>query len=150
MDGRLPSGLAGFAAGVAFLAFLPHLAVRYLASRADPLILPLATLLTGLSLVLLHRLDLTYAARPEMKIGQAASGQLVWTVVGVAVFIDVLILLRDHRHLQPYICLTMAIALVLLMAPAFFGAKRWILIGPLSAQPGGFVKLRSRCSSRAI
>ncbi len=146
MKGSLPGGLAGFAISVFFIALVPHLVVRRFAPRADPLILPLATLLTGIGLVLLHRLDITYAEKPRLKIAQAATGQLVWTVIGVAVCIAILILLRDHRFLQRYIYLTMAVALVLLMAPAFFGAdqfgaKRWIMLGPLSMQPGEFVKI---------
>ncbi len=146
MNGRLPGGLAGFALSVFFIALVPHLVVRRFAPRADPLILPLATLLTGIGLVLLHRLDITYAAKPRLKIAQAATGQLVWTVIGVAVCIVILMVLRNHRLLQRYIYLTMAVALVLLMAPAFFGAdqfgaKRWILLGPLSLQPGEFVKI---------
>ncbi|AJT66357.3 hypothetical protein T261_4718 [Streptomyces lydicus] len=146
MTGRLPSGLAVFTAVMLSVAWLPHLVLRRFADRADPLILPLTTLLTGLGLVLLSRLDITYAATPRLKIPQAAPGQLMWTGIGVAVCIGVLILLRDHRRLQRYLYLTMAVALVMLMAPAFFpgdtfGAKRWIFLGPLSLQPGEFVKI---------
>ncbi|MGW7579270.1 FtsW/RodA/SpoVE family cell cycle protein [Streptomyces sp. NPDC054765] len=146
MTGRLPGGLAGFALSMFFVALVPHLVVRRCAPRADPLILPLATLLTGIGLVLLHRLDMTYAQTPRLRIAEAASGQLVWTVIGVTVCIAILLVLRDHRVLQRYIYLTMVVALVLLMAPAFFGAdmygaKRWILLGPLSLQPGEFVKI---------
>ncbi|MFD7665471.1 FtsW/RodA/SpoVE family cell cycle protein [Streptomyces sp. NPDC059788] len=146
MNGRVPDGLPGFAAAMFFMALVPHLVVRRFAPRADPLILPLATLLTGIGLVLLHRLDITYAATPRLHMTPAADGQLVWTVIGVAVCTAVLMLLRDHRFLQRYIYLTMAVALVLLMAPAFFpgdtyGAKRWIFVGPLSLQPGEFVKI---------
>ena len=146
MTGRPPEGLTPFAATMFFVALIPHLVIRRFAPRADPLILPLATLLSGLGLVLLHRLDITYAADPRLKTAQAADGQLVWTVIGVGVCIGILMLLRDHRILQRYIYLTMVVALVVLMAPAFFGAdmygaKRWILLGPLSLQPGEFVKI---------
>ncbi|MFE4873233.1 MULTISPECIES: FtsW/RodA/SpoVE family cell cycle protein [unclassified Streptomyces] len=146
MEDRLPPGLAGFGLCVLLLALVPHLAVRRWASRADPLLLPLALLLTGLGLVLLHRLDLTYAAKPGLKISQAGEGQLMWTVIGVAVCVGLLVVLRDHRWLQRYLYVMMAVALVLLMAPAFssadqFGAKRWIMMGPLSVQPGEFVKI---------
>ncbi|MFI7099943.1 FtsW/RodA/SpoVE family cell cycle protein [Streptomyces sp. NPDC050161] len=146
IKGELPDGLAGFAAAMIGVALVPHLVVRRFAARADPLILPLATLLTGLGLVLLHRLDLTYEARPSLHMQPAGSGQLVWTLIGTAVCVGILIVLRDHRFLQRYVYLTMAVGLVLLMAPAFFGAdqfgaKRWILLGPLSLQPGEFVKL---------
>ncbi|MFJ8386580.1 FtsW/RodA/SpoVE family cell cycle protein [Streptomyces sp. NPDC094438] len=146
MEGHLPSGLTGFAVAVFLLALVPHLAVRRWASRADPLLLPLALLLTGLGLVLMHRLDITYAAKPRLRISQAGSGQLMWTVIGVAVCVGLLLVLRDHGWLQRYLYVMMAVALVLLMAPAFssadqFGAKRWIMMGPLSVQPGEFVKI---------
>jgi cell division protein FtsW (lipid II flippase) len=143
---RLPPGFVGFSAAVLLLAVIPHIAVRLWAPRADPLILPIALLLTGLGLVLLHRLDITYAAKRRLHIAQAGGGQLVWTALGLTVCIGVLVVLRDHRWLQRYLYLMMAVALVLLMAPAFFGAdqfgaKRWILLGPLSVQPGEFVKI---------
>ncbi|MEU1076019.1 MULTISPECIES: FtsW/RodA/SpoVE family cell cycle protein [unclassified Streptomyces] len=146
MEGRLPSGLAGFAVSTVLLALVPHLAVRRWAARADPLILPVALLLTGVGLVLLHRLDVTYTARPDLKIAPTGNGQLVWTVIAVAVCVGVLLVVREHRWLQRYVYVTMAVALALLMAPAFFGAdqfgaKRWIMLGPLSVQPGEFVKI---------
>lgn len=128
------------------VAVVAHLAVRRWAARADPLLLPLALLLTGLGLVLMHRLDITYVAEPRLHMTPAADGQLMWTVIGVAACAVLLLVLRDHRRLQRYIYLMMAVALVLLMAPAFsgadqFGAKRWIMLGPLSVQPGEFVKI---------
>ncbi|MFI9724478.1 FtsW/RodA/SpoVE family cell cycle protein [Streptomyces sp. NPDC052396] len=143
VEDRIPDGLAGFAASMLCLALVPHLVVRRWAPHADPLILPLSTLLSGLGLVLLYRLDFAYSTRYHS--AGTASGQLMWTVIGVAVCVGVLVLLRDHRRLQRYIYLTMAVALVLLMAPAAFpgdtyGAKRWIFLGPLSFQPGEFVK----------
>lgn len=146
MGGLLPGGLAVFTAAMLFMTLVPHMVLRRYAPRADPLILPLTTLLTGIGLVLLNRLDLTYAQSPRLKTAQAANGQLLWTVIGVVACLAILLMLRDHRILQRYIYLTMVIALVLLMAPAFFGAdmygaKRWILLGPLSLQPGEFVKI---------
>lgn len=146
MKGRLSGQIAVFTAAVVGMGLVPHLIVRRVAPRADPLILPLATLLTGLGLVLLHRLDITYLDTPRLGIAPAAGSQLLWSAIGVAVCVGVLLLLRDHRLLQRYIYLTMAAALVVLMAPAFFGAdtygaKRWILLGPLSLQPGEFVKI---------
>lgn len=144
VTGGFPDGFAGFAGAMTCLAVVPHLAVRRYAPYADPLILPLAVLLSGLGLVLLYRLDSAYAQRFKGA-GATAPDQLLWTVIGVGVCVGVLVVLRDHRRLQRYIYVLMAVALVLLMAPAFFpgdtyGAKRWIFVGPLSLQPGEFVK----------
>ncbi|MEV7612256.1 FtsW/RodA/SpoVE family cell cycle protein [Streptomyces sp. NPDC089799] len=144
MNGEPPAGVARFAVSMALLSLVAHLGVRRFAACADPLILPLAMLLTGLGLVLLHRLDQAYIDRYG---GEAnAPGQLLWTVIGVAACVAAVALLRDHRYLQRFIYLTMTVALVLLIAPAFFGAdtygaKRWIFIGPFSVQPGEFVKI---------
>ncbi|MFE9563514.1 FtsW/RodA/SpoVE family cell cycle protein [Streptomyces sp. NPDC006487] len=144
MNDELPSGLTGFVISMTLLALVGHLAVRRFAAYADPLVFPLALLLTGLGLVLLHRLDQGYLDRYNSP--AVAPGQLMWTVIGVAACIAVLALLRDHRLLQRFIYITMVVALVALIAPAFFGAdtygaKRWIIIGGLSLQPGEFVKI---------
>ncbi|MFZ3499791.1 FtsW/RodA/SpoVE family cell cycle protein [Streptomyces sp. 5.8] len=144
MNDELPSGLTGFVVSMTLLALVGHLAVRRFAAYADPLVFPLALLLTGLGLVLLHRLDQGYIERYNSE--AVAPGQLMWTVIGVAVCIAVLGLLRDHRLLQRFIYITMVVALVALIAPAFFGAdtygaKRWIKFGALSVQPGEFVKI---------
>ncbi|MFE7118163.1 FtsW/RodA/SpoVE family cell cycle protein [Streptomyces sp. NPDC057654] len=145
LTGELPDGLAGFVASQACCSLVAHIAVRRFAARADPLILPLAMLLTGLGLVLIHRLDHSYKERWHS--GAMAPGQLIWTVVGVGVAIAVIALLKDYRRLQRYIYVTMAAALVLLIAPAMFpgdsyGAKRWVHLGSLlSFQPGEFVKV---------
>ncbi|MFI1158006.1 FtsW/RodA/SpoVE family cell cycle protein [Streptomyces sioyaensis] len=138
--GAVPDGAPGFALTMCCLAFTPHLAVRRFAPYADPLILPLATLLTGLGLVLLHRLDHAYRTPP------AGGQQLLWTVLGVAACLLTLALLKDYRQLQRNIYVTMAAALVLLIAPALYpgdtyGAKRWVYLGPVSFQPGEFVKV---------
>ncbi|MFJ3925720.1 FtsW/RodA/SpoVE family cell cycle protein [Streptomyces sp. NPDC090022] len=144
MNGELPTDLTGFTISMTLLSLVAHLGVRRFAAYADPLVLPLAMLLTGLGLVLLHRLDQGYIERYGSEAN--APGQLLWTVIGVAACVLTVALLRDHRYLQRFMYLTMAVALVLLIAPAFmpadtYGAKRWIYIGPFSVQPGEFVKI---------
>ncbi|MCY0932924.1 FtsW/RodA/SpoVE family cell cycle protein [Streptomyces sp. H34-S4] len=144
MNDALPPGLTGFVISMTLLALVGHLAIRRFAAYADPLVFPLALLLTGLGLVLLHRLDQGYIERYNAP--ATAPGQLIWSVVGVAACIAALGLLRDHRLLQRFIYITMVVALVALIAPAFFGAdtygaKRWIKLGGLSVQPGEFVKI---------
>ncbi|MDT0268270.1 FtsW/RodA/SpoVE family cell cycle protein [Streptomyces sp. DSM 44915] len=147
--GRLPTGLPAHALGLGTLAVAAHLVVRGFARHADPLILPITVLLTGLGLVLVDRLDQAYAAHFPATDGQSlpvAPDQVRWTVIGVLLLIATLLVLRHHRILQRYTYLGMAVAMLLLMAPAFFGediygAKRWIVVGSLSVQPGEFVKV---------
>ncbi|MEV3989132.1 FtsW/RodA/SpoVE family cell cycle protein [Streptomyces sp. NPDC049837] len=138
-SGAVPPDAAAYGAGLGLLALLAHLAVRFRAPYADPLLLPIAVLLNGLGLVLIYRLDL------ETPADHAAPTQLVWSTLGVGLFIAVVVLLRDHRTLQGYAYVSVAAALLLLLVPIFFpavnGAKIWIRIGGFSFQPGEFAKI---------
>ncbi|WP_042408527.1 FtsW/RodA/SpoVE family cell cycle protein [Streptacidiphilus carbonis] len=145
MDDRVPAGMAEYGLGMGLFALLAHLAVRRFAPYADPLMLPIAALLNGLGLVFIWRLD---KARQLAHNFPAAQNQLIWTGLGVALFIGVMALLKDHRLLQRYTYIAGLVALVLLAIPAFmparasdFGAKIWIHLGGFSIQPGEFVKI---------
>jgi cell division protein FtsW (lipid II flippase) len=138
-NGTVPPGAAGYGAGLGVLALVAHLAVRYRAPYADPLLLPIGVLLNGLGLVLIYRLDL------ETPGDQAAITQLVWSTLGVGLFIVVVLALRDYRVLQEYAYVCVVAALVLLTLPIFFpavnGARIWIRIAGFSIQPGEFAKV---------
>ncbi|WP_055603148.1 FtsW/RodA/SpoVE family cell cycle protein [Streptomyces aureus] len=138
-SGAVPPDAARYGAGLGLLALVAHLAVRFRAPYADPLLLPIAVLLNGLGLVLIYRLDL------ETPKDQAAATQLIWSTLGVTLFIVVVLLLRDHRALQGYAYVSVAAALALMILPIFFpavnGAKIWIRLGGLSFQPGEFAKI---------
>ena len=104
MTGELSSQVFSYGAGLALLVGIAHVIVRIRAPYADPILLPCVVLLNGLGLVLIHRLDLT-----ELESARASGEdlprtdaplQLTWTAVGVALFILVLLLIRDHRLLQ--------------------------------------------------
>ncbi|GGW68633.1 cell division protein FtsW [Streptomyces galilaeus] len=138
-NGSVPPGAAGYGAGLGVLALLAHLTVRLRAPYADPLLLPIGVLLNGIGLVLIYRLDL------ETPGDQAAPTQLVWSTLGVALFVFVVAALRDHRVLQRYAYVCVAAALVLLTLPILFpavnGARIWIRIAGFSIQPGEFAKV---------
>ncbi|MFC5667057.1 FtsW/RodA/SpoVE family cell cycle protein [Kitasatospora misakiensis] len=146
MDGSLPAGMLGYGLGMGALALIAHLLMRKFAPYADPLMLPIATLLNGLGVVMIWRLD---KAGPLLHNNfPAAANQLMWSGLGIAFFIVVMVFLKDHRVLQRYTYISMAVALVLLAAPAFFperkedlGAKIWIRMGAFSIQPGEFAKI---------
>ncbi|MFJ4899210.1 FtsW/RodA/SpoVE family cell cycle protein [Streptomyces sp. NPDC088727] len=150
LDGSLPSGMFGYGAGLILLGGVAHLVVRKFAPYADPLLLPLATLLNGLGLVLIWRLDQSprLIQRAEYLYGSYspdAPKQLLYSAIGVALFVAVLIVLKDHRILQRYTYISMVAALILLVIPMFFpavnGAKIWISLGSFTIQPGEFAKI---------
>jgi cell division protein FtsW (lipid II flippase) len=141
--------------GLAYLALftVAHVAVRRFAPYADPLILPCVALLNGLGLVMIHRLDLAKADRASA-LGQEAANELIgrqvaWTAVGLALFVAVLWVVRDHRTLARYGYTAGFTGLVLLALPGLLpssisevnGAKIWLRLGVFSIQPGEFAKI---------
>ncbi|WP_329456846.1 FtsW/RodA/SpoVE family cell cycle protein [Streptomyces sp. NBC_01497] len=151
LDGKVPSGVLGYALGLAALAGVAHLVVRKFARYADPLLLPLATLLNGIGLVFIWRLDQSPRLISLAKVAYgtftpSAPKQMLYSAIGVAIFVVVLLFLKDHRVLQRYTYVSMVVALILLIAPIFFpaqfGARIWIRIPGLgSLQPGEFAKI---------
>ncbi|MEW2548063.1 FtsW/RodA/SpoVE family cell cycle protein [Streptomyces sp. NPDC047002] len=151
LDGKVPSGVLGYALGLAALAGVAHLVVRKFARYADPLLLPLATLLNGIGLVFIWRLDqsprlISLAKLAYGSFTPSAPKQMLYSAIGVAIFVVVLLFLKDHRVLQRYTYVSMVVALILLISPVFFpaqfGARIWIRIPGLgSLQPGEFAKI---------
>ncbi|WP_433341163.1 FtsW/RodA/SpoVE family cell cycle protein [Streptomyces sp. CA-253872] len=149
IDGSLPAGLLGYGVGLGLLAGVAHLAVRRFAPYADPLLLPLATLLNGLGLVIIWRLDQSERLQQLRTFAPAAPKQLMYSAIGIALFAGVLLVLKDHRILQRYTYISMVGAVVLLLLPlvpglgmdSTFGAKIWIHVGSFSIQPAEFAKI---------
>ncbi|GAA3250078.1 FtsW/RodA/SpoVE family cell cycle protein [Pseudonocardia petroleophila] len=141
--------------GAAYLALLvaAHVAVRWLAPYADPLILPAVALLNGLGLVMIYRLDLAKADR-AVALGNDLPTllwprQVAWTGVGLVLFVAVLWIVRDHRKLAAYAYTAGFAGLILLALPGVLpssisevnGAKIWLRLGIFSIQPGEFAKI---------
>nr|WP_190129877.1 FtsW/RodA/SpoVE family cell cycle protein [Streptomyces mashuensis] len=146
MDGEMPSGMLGYGIGLGLLAGVGHLVVRKFAKYADPILLPMATLLNGIGLVLIWRLDQSPRLQASKVYAPAATNQLLFSAMGIALFIAVLIVIKDHRVLQRYTYISMVVALGLLIAPMFFpakfGARIWITIPGIGGiQPGEFAKI---------
>ncbi|MGW2249629.1 FtsW/RodA/SpoVE family cell cycle protein [Kitasatospora sp. NPDC001660] len=151
-DGKMPPGLLMHGLSLGGLAAAAHMAVRRFAPYADPLILPLGVFLTGFGLMLLDRLDVSYAAahakKGDFQKIPAAPQQFMWVFIAVVVSLALVVFIKHHRFFQRYVYILMAGALVLLAAPAFFpgrpedfGAKRWIRLFGLSFEPDEFVKV---------
>jgi len=153
VNDRVGSDVLAYGAGFALIYAVAHVAVRWLAPYADPVLLPAVALLNGLGLVLIRRLDLAQA-EDARQAGRAvptgdASVQVVWTCIGLALFVGVLLVVRDHRALNRYAYTLAAAGLGFLALPALLpgrfsevnGAKIWIRIAGFSIQPGEFAKL---------
>lgn len=132
--------LAGVWVGLAMLA---HAAVRWRLPYADPVILPCVILLNGLGLIMIHRIDLINSPPTD-----GARQQLIWTMLGVILFILIAVVLRDHRPLQRFTYTLGLAGVVLLLLPlvpgigtAKFGAQIWIQLGPYSFQPAEAAKV---------
>ncbi|MEU1591825.1 FtsW/RodA/SpoVE family cell cycle protein [Streptomyces sp. NPDC005708] len=148
INGSVPAGLLSYGIGLGLLAGVGHLVVRKFAPYADPLLLPLATLLNGLGLVVIWRLDQSKLLQSIHVAGGKATNQLIYTAMGIALFVGVLVFLKDHRVLQRYTYISMVVALVLLLLPLVpglganvYGAKIWIQVGSFTIQPGEFAKI---------
>jgi cell division protein FtsW (lipid II flippase) len=133
-------------------ALVAHIAVRILAPYADPVILPVVVALNGLGLALIHRLDVAAddraSARGASPPQSFAEHQVVWTGLGIVLFIGVLVVVRELRVLARLTYTAMLFGLVLLLLPLaphigqnINGAQIWIRVAGLSFQPGEVAKL---------
>jgi cell division protein FtsW (lipid II flippase) len=136
-DVLLPPALA-WAGVLAGLYLVAHVIVRRTAPYADPTLLPLAGLLTGIGLTIIYRLNAEDARR-----------QVTWVAVGLGVFAVTLVWLRwDYRTLERYKYVFGVTAIVLLLLPSLpglgyevNGAQLWVKAGPLQFQPGELAKI---------
>ncbi len=153
LKGSLPPGMAEYVLAFAVLVALAHLAVRRFAPWSDPLLLPLAAVLTGLGNVMMYRLaESGRNGNPGVAIAtmtsSAATMQVVFTAIGLACFVGVLVLVREARVLQRYTYIFGLAGIVLIALPAVpgigetvQGAKIEIRLPGTALQPEEFAKL---------
>jgi len=134
------------------IVLLAHLAMRRFAPWADPLLLPLAALLNGLSIVMMFRLSAQVnpgTGHPAISTSQAGL-QIAFSAIGIGCFVAVLVLIREPRVLQRYTYTLGAVGILLVALPALlpasisevYGAKIQIRFGSFTTiQPEEFAKL---------
>jgi cell division protein FtsW (lipid II flippase) len=119
------------------LYLVAHIVTRFQLPYADPYLLPLATLMTGIGVTLIYRLD------PDLALRQG-----VWVALGLILFVAGVLLINDYRRLESVKYTLGIAAVVLLLLPAIpgfgrtiNGATLWVDLGPFVFQPGEFAKI---------
>jgi cell division protein FtsW (lipid II flippase) len=143
---------------IVFAIFIAvHIAIRYLAPFADPVLLPMVALINGVGVAFLRRYDLGRVpadARGDLSpFTGIAFRQIQWTAAAAMGAVVLLLVIRDHRSLSRYAYTLGLVGIVLVLTPALLparysvvnDAKLWILIGGFSIQPGEFAKLALLC-----
>lgn len=143
--GHIDLTLVYLGVGLSVLVFGMHVALRFVAPDADPFLLPIATVLNGLGIAEIYRIDIHYHL-----VGWDSAGvrQIVWSAIAIVCGIAVVLTLRNYRRLERYTYVFGFIALILLLLPmlpvigrTINGARVWIAIGPFSFQPGELAKI---------
>jgi cell division protein FtsW (lipid II flippase) len=137
---KIPGDLGPFLAIVLGLGLAAHAANRVYAPDANPVLLPLVSLLNGLGYVMIARIG-----PPHFATAQAG-----WTAVGVGAYIITLMVIRRSRDLDRYRYLLLFAAVLLMLSPlvphlgspvAGTTVKLWIHLGPITGQPVELAKL---------
>jgi cell division protein FtsW (lipid II flippase) len=147
LRGTLPAGILEYMAAYIAIVLAAHLVMRRFAPWADPLLLPLAALLNGLSIVMMYRLGAQ--GHPPPISASTVNTQILYTAIGIGCFVGVLILIREPRVLQRYTYTLGAIGILLVALPALlpasisqvYGAKIQVKFGSFTIQPEEFAKL---------
>jgi cell division protein FtsW (lipid II flippase) len=151
-DGHLPPHfwlVGGCAVGAVALL---QVAVRALTPWADQVIVPVALAINGIGLAMIYRLDVaeatTAAQHGAATPGTTAQTQLLWTALGLVLFVAVLVVVRDPRRLQRFTYTAMVVGLALIALPllpglgvTINGARIWIHVLGLSFQPAEVAKI---------
>lgn len=144
--GAIETTLISLTATLGALVFGLHICLRYVAPKADPLLLPIVTVLNGIGVAMICRLDI---AEGLTGWGAFSTRQIVWSAIAIIAAITVILVLRNHRVLFRYTYIFGLAAFVLLLLPLVpglgkrvNGAQVWIGVGDLlSFQPGEVAKI---------
>ena len=143
--GKIDATVLVFGAGLALLALVMHIALRFVAVDADPFILPIITTLNGLGIAMIYRLDIARGAEGWAGLGVR---QMMWMAVAMVLALTVLVVVRNHRVLARYRYIAMVVGIGLLLLPfvpglgtVINGARLWIQVGGFTFQPGEIAKI---------
>lgn len=133
-----------YCGGLTALVIALHILLRLRARNADPFVVPIATLLTGLGLAMIYRLDLAEDAHGW---DAFSTRQLAWAAIALVAGILVVMFLKNYRVLFRYTYIFGFAGIVLLILPVIPGlgtdanADVWVSLGFVSFQPGELAKI---------
>jgi cell division protein FtsW (lipid II flippase) len=134
---RIPPHLGPILGVILGISLAAHLANRWLIPNANPVVLPIAALLNGIGYVVIVRWN-----------PPAAKAQATWAVLGTALYIVTLLVVRHSRDLDRYRYLLLFGAALLLVAPliphvgvTILGARLFVHVGPVQFQPVEIAKI---------
>jgi cell division protein FtsW (lipid II flippase) len=144
--GEIDTTLLFLGVTLSVLVIVLHVVLRFVAREADPFILPIATLLNGLGIAMIYRIDI---ADQQSGWQSAAVRQTAWSALAIACAIAVLLIIRNHRVLFRYTYIFGFIGVLLLLLPLvpglgreISGARVWISVGSFATfQPGEIAKI---------
>jgi cell division protein FtsW (lipid II flippase) len=138
---KTPADVGPLLVAMFALGMVGHVANRYLAPDAHPVVLPIAFLLNGIGYVMITRIDLANATK-------YAPIQALWTAIGVGAYVLTLFLVRRSRDLDRYRYLLLLVGSLLLLAPLLpgiglniNGARLWVHFGSIEFQPVELAKI---------
>jgi cell division protein FtsW (lipid II flippase) len=144
--GLIDTTLVLLGASLSGLVITLHFVLRFVAREADPFLLPIATLLNGIGIAMIYRIDI---ANSESGWASAAVRQTVWSGLAIACAIAVILIIRNHRVLFRYTYVAGFVGVALLLLPLVpglgrevSGARVWIGFGSFATfQPGEIAKI---------
>ncbi|MFC5930630.1 FtsW/RodA/SpoVE family cell cycle protein [Cryobacterium melibiosiphilum] len=144
--GEIDTTLLFLGVTLSVLVIALHFVLRFVARDADPFILPIATLLNGLGIAMIYRIDI---AVQDSGWESAAVRQTAWSALAIASAITVLLIIRNHRVLFRYTYIFGFLGVLLLLLPLvpglgkeISGARVWISVGSFATfQPGEIAKI---------
>jgi cell division protein FtsW (lipid II flippase) len=133
-----------YCGGLTALVIALHILLRLRARAADPFVVPIATILTGLGLAMIYRLDLHWDRHGW---NAYSTRQLAWAAIALVAAILVVMFLRNYRVLFRYTYIFGFAGILLLILPIIPGlgtdanADVWVSLGFFSFQPGELAKI---------
>lgn len=144
VNGAIESGYLMLAGIPALLALVLHVVLRLRARDADPFVLPIATVLTGLGIAMIYRIDLAVGLKGW---DATAIRQIAWAAIALVAALLVVVFVRNYRVLFRYTYLSGLVGILLLLLPFVPGlgteqnADVWVSLGFVSFQPGELAKI---------